>query len=225
MSYFDKKTLTFLRGLAKNNNKAWFDEHRREYQQHLREPYLALAEDLCDAIALGEPEYQVEPKRAIYRINRDVRFAADKTPYKTNLGITVGRREKHDPTWPGYTVRIGLDGLAVGGGLYNPDAALRDQVRRYLADQHKAVAAVQSDIAFKRHFDGEIRGERNKRLPKEFAELAEAQPLVFNKQWVFWNAWPDPKQLLDADLDAFIVERWQAGRVLNELLKQAVSSG
>ena len=222
MSYFTKKTLTFLRGLDRNNSKGWFDEHRSEYQEHLREPYLALAEDLCEAVGLGEPEYQLDPKRAIYRINRDVRFSNDKTPYKTNLGVTVGRREKHDPAWPAYTVRIGLDGIAVGGGLYRPEPALRDQVRRWFAAHPTAAKSVRDNTKFGLYY-GDISGERNKRLPKDLAELAHDKPLVFNKQWIFWAEWPDPNLLLDPDLDAFIMERWQAGRVLNDVLKRAVT--
>jgi len=222
LSYFTKKTLTFLRGLDRNNSKAWFDEHRTEYQEHLREPYLALAEDLCEAVGLGEPEYELDPKRAIYRINRDIRFSNDKTPYKTNLGITVGRREKHDPSWPAYTVRIGLDGIAIGGGLYMPEPALRDHVRRWFAANPSAASSVLADTKYTTYFT-EISGERNKRLPKDLAELAATEPLVFNKQWIFWAEWPDPKLLLDPDLDQFIMERWQAGRALNDVLKRAVT--
>jgi len=223
MSYFTKQTLTFWRGLAKNNSKAWFDDHRKEYQEHLRAPYLALAEDLCEAINLGEPEYELDPKRAIYRINRDIRFSADKSPYKTNLGITIGRREKHDPSWPAYTVRLGVDGISIAGGLYMPDTALRDHVRRWMAANPKPVASVLRSKPFVEHF-GEIKGERHKRLPKDLGALAADQPLVFNKQWIFWGDWPDAKLLLDPDLDQFIVERWQAGRALNDVLKQAIQA-
>lgn len=223
MSYFSKKTLTFWRGLAKNNSKAWFDEHRKEYEEHLREPYKALAEDLCEAISLGESEYQLDPKLATYRINRDTRFANDKTPYKTNLGITIGRREKHDWSWPAYTVRVGVDGIAVGGGLYMPKPDLRDDVRRWIAANPKKVQAVTADPDYA-HYFGEITGERNKRLPKDLAPLAANQPLVFNKQWLFWQEWPDTKQLLSPDLDAFIVERWHAGRALNNMLKAAIEA-
>lgn len=222
MSYFTKKSLTFLRGLNRNNSKAWFDEHRKEYQEHFREPYLALAEDLCEAIGLGEPEYELDPKRAIYRINRDIRFSNDKTPYKTNLGITVGRREKHDPSWPAYTTRIGLDGIAIGGGLYMPEPALRDQVRRWFAANPGQATEVVSDPKFAEYF-GAISGERNKRLPKDLASLAVDEPLVFHKQWVFWAEWPDMQLLLDPDLDSFIVERWHAGRALNDVLKRAIT--
>lgn len=223
MSYFSKKTLAFWNGLAKNNSKAWFDEHRAEYQAHLREPYLALAEDLCEAVNLSQPEYELEPKRAIYRINRDMRFSKDKTPYKTNLGITVGRREKHDPSWPAYTVRIGVDGVAIGGGLYRPEAPLRDHVRRWFGTHPGAGAAIENDADFRDYF-GEIGGERSKRLPADLGELAQSEPLVFNKQWVFWAHWPDQKLLLDPDLDKFIVDRWQAGKTLNDVLKAAVSA-
>lgn len=223
MSYFTKATLKFWKGLAKNNSKAWFDDHRGEYQKHLREPYLALAEDLCDAIAMIEPEYQLEPKQATYRINRDTRFANDKSPYKTNLGITIGRHEKHDPAWPAYTVRVGVDGLAIGGGLYRPDTELRDDVRRWMAAHPAKVACVTADDDYVATF-GEIKGERHKRLPKDLAALAVEQPLVFNKQWIFWADWSDASVLLDDDLDQLIVTRWQHGRALNELLKQAVSA-
>ena len=223
MAYFSKQTLAFWRGLARNNSKAWFDEHRSEYEEHWRTPYLALAEDLCEAIALGEPEYQRDPKRAIYRINRDTRFAKDKTPYKTNLGITVGRVEKHDPNWPAYTVRLGLDGLAIGGGLYMPGPELRDHARRWLAANPSQPAAVLADQAFIAAFGG-ISGERHKRLPKDLADLAKDQELVFNKQWVFWNEWPDINLLLDPDLDQFIVDKWQAARPLNDMLKRAIAA-
>lgn len=223
MSYFSKDTLKFWRGLAKNNSKAWFDEHRKEYEQHLREPYKALAEDLCEAISLGEPEYQLGPKAATYRINRDIRFSNDKTPYKTDLGITIGRQAKHDPAWPAYTVRIGVSGIAVGGGLYMPDATLRDHVRRQIAAAPKKIAAVEKNKTFRKHFDG-VRGERNKRLPKELQSAADDQPLIYNKQWIFWNEWPDAKLLLDADLDAYIVDRWHSGRILNEYLKAVVQA-
>lgn len=223
VSYFTKDTLKFWRGLAKHNSKAWFDEHRKDYEQHLREPYKALTEDLCEAISLGEPEYQLGPKAAMYRINRDIRFSKDKTPYKTDLGITIGRTQKHDPSWPAYTVRIGVHGISVGGGLYMPDASLRDHVRHHIAKAPKKLTAVEKSKVFLKHFDG-VGGEQNKRVPKELQEAAATQPLIFNKQWVFWNDWPDANLLLDKDLDAYIVERWHSGRVLNEYLKEAVQS-
>ena len=81
---------------------------------------------------------------------------------------------------------------------------------------------VTNDPAFAQHFK-EIRGERNKRLPRDLAVLAADEPLVFNKQWIFWAEWPDMKLLLDPDLDRFIVERWHAGRALNDVLKRAVA--
>ena len=89
MTFFTNDTVKFWKGLAKNNNKAWFDKNRKAYEQHLKEPYARLASALVEQVSEVEPEYNTPPKQAMYRINRDIRFAADKTPYKTRLGVTM----------------------------------------------------------------------------------------------------------------------------------------
>ncbi|MEL7158481.1 MAG: DUF2461 domain-containing protein, partial [Actinomycetota bacterium] len=143
MTFFTADTVTFWRGLAANNNKAWFDEHRKAYEQHLKGPYNELAQALVEQLAEVEPEYTISASQATYRINRDTRFSNDKTPYKTNLGITVGRNQKHDPDWPAYTVRLGLDTIAVAGGLYMPGNDLRDKVRRYVGEHATELARLE----------------------------------------------------------------------------------
>ena len=148
MAFFTEDTLRFLRGLASNNSKSWFDQHRDDYQHHLKEPYQALAVALVRGVQAREPEYEMDPARATYRINRDLRFAKDKTPYKTDLGITVGRSDRHDPNWPAYTARVGLNGIAVAGGLYMPDNDVRDGVRRYIAEHTASLRTVVSSESF-----------------------------------------------------------------------------
>ncbi|MEM9651262.1 MAG: DUF2461 domain-containing protein [Actinomycetota bacterium] len=224
MAYFTAETLDFWRGLAENNNKVWFDENRTAYETHLRTPYRALAEDLVAEIQDREPEYQIDAAKATYRINRDTRFAADKTPYKTDLGITVGRTAKHDPSYPAYTVRLGLSGIAVAGGMYAPDTALRDHLRRYVGHHHTALTKALGTKPYRKLFGGELQGEQAKRVPKDLAALAEDQPLVFNKQWVFWAGYEDPELLLTDDLGGFILDHWDAARPVNEFFKTAIAA-
>lgn len=224
MAYFTAETLAFLRGLAKNNSKAWFDENRATYEAQLKAPYRALAEDLVAEIRDREPEYQTDPTKAVYRINRDTRFSNDKTPYKTDLGITVGRHQKHDPSYPAYTVRLGLSGVAVGGGMYAPSTTLRDQLRHYIGTNPEPLAAALSAAPYQALFGGALQGERGKRVPKELADLAADQPLVFNKQWVFWVGYPDPDLLLSDDLGGFILDHWDAARPVNEYFKSALNA-
>ena len=224
MAYFTAETLDFWRGLAENNSKAWFDENRKAYETHLKDPYRALAEDLVAEVQDREPEYQIDAGKATYRINRDIRFSNDKTPYKTDLGITVGRAQKHDPAYPAYTVRLGLSGVAIAGGMYAPDTTLRDQLRHYIGTNTKALDKAMGGKPYKKLFGGELQGERAKRVPKELAELAAEQPLVFNKQWIFWAGYDDQDLLTSDDLGGFILDHWDAARPVNQCFKDAISS-
>lgn len=222
MTFFTAKTVKFWNGLAKNNSKAWFDEHRKEYEAHLKKPYGALVEALVEQVRELEPEYTIEPKQAKYRINRDVRFAADKSPYKTELGITIGRHEKHDPSFPAYTCRVSTKGIWVAGGLYNPDPELRDHVRRYVGKHAEELAAIEADGTDFANTFGTLQGEAHKRVPAELKELVAAEPRVLNKQWVFWAEFADPKLFTSDNLDQFILDKWEAARPAQEFLKQAV---
>lgn len=221
MSFFSQETLEFWRGLARDNSKAYFDMHRKDYERYLKEPYQALAAALVAGVQEHEPEYQIDPRKATYRINRDVRFSKDKSPYKTELGLTVGRSEKHDATYPGYTCRVGINGIAVAGGLYRPDTELRDRVRRIVGEQSAHLREVLADPEFVDTF-GELGGEAHKRPPAELKELVAIEPLVLNKQWVFWTDFEDPELLLLPELDHFILDQWAAARPVMEFLKQAV---
>ena len=219
--FFTEETLKFWRGLARDNSKSYFDAHRSEYEQHLKEPYQALAAALVAGLQAEEPEYQLDPRKATYRINRDVRFSKDKSPYKTELGITIGREQKHDASYPGYTCRVGVKGIAVAGGLYMPDTELRDRVRRIVGEQSTQLRELLAEPDFVDTF-GELGGDAHKRPPADLKELVEVEPLVLNKQWVFWTDFEDPELLLMPDLDQFILDQWAAARPVMEFLKSAV---
>ena len=91
MAYFDKRFYQFFEGLAMDNSKAYFDAHRKVYEQAVREPFKELVGDMIMRVREHEPEIAIEPKDAIFRINRDIRFTKDKTPYKTHVGAHISR--------------------------------------------------------------------------------------------------------------------------------------
>ncbi len=222
MTFFTTDTVKFWKGLAKNNSKVWFDKNRKDYETHLRDPYKRLAEALVEQLQEVEPEYSIPAKKATYRINRDTRFAADKTPYKTKLGITIGREEKHNPSWPAYTVSVGVDGIWIAGGLYMPGTELRDHVRRYVGANAAELKKIErKSTKFAKTF-GALQGEAHKRAPAELKELVEVEPRVLNKQWVFWRDFEDPKRFIDPKLDQFILDQWEVARPAMEFLKDAV---
>ena len=224
MTFFTDDSAAFWRALAKNNSKVWFDENRQAYERHLKAPYSELAQAVVEQLKELEPEFTIEPEQAVYRINRDIRFSADKTPYKTELPITVGRSQKHDPDWPAYTVRISVDRIAVAGGLYAPGTELRDKVRGYLGQHLADLKKVERrSTRFAKTF-GVLHGDAHKRVPAELRELVEIEPRVLNKQWVFWAEFTDSKLFTDPKLDQFILDKWEAARPAQEFLKAAVRS-
>src|ERR1700716_2946389 len=81
---FTKRALGFLRGLARHNEKPWFEAHRDEYEAEIRQPMRELIEDLDTRFAQFAPEIGGDPKRSMFRINRDIRFSTDKSPYNTH---------------------------------------------------------------------------------------------------------------------------------------------
>ena len=224
MTFFTNDTVRFWKGLAKNNTKAWFDENRKSYEQHLKDPYQRLAAALVEQITEVEPEYSTTPKQAMYRINRDIRFSADKTPYKTRLGVTVGRNEKHDPNWPAYTVSVGVDGIWVAGGLYQPGTELRDHVRRYVGENMAELKKIErKSTKFAKTF-GALQGETHKRATPELKPYVDDEPRVLNTQWVYWRDFQNPKQFVDPKLDQYILDQWEAARPAMDFLKDAARS-
>ena len=79
----DQNYISFFKGLEKNNYKEWFDEHRKEYDDYVRKPFIELIEALIPALLEIEPKLHTDAKKTLFRINRDVRFSKDKTPYNT----------------------------------------------------------------------------------------------------------------------------------------------
>src|SRR5260370_27321621 len=81
---FPAATLTFLRGLKRHNERPWFEAHRDEYEAVVKDPMRDLIEEMDVRLARLAPEIIGDPKRSMFRIYRDIRFSADKSPHKTH---------------------------------------------------------------------------------------------------------------------------------------------
>lgn len=132
---FSKATFAFLRGLEKNNDKAWFDAHRDDYEAHLIEPAKAFVSAVGERLARKFPDVHAEPRvnGSIFRINRDVRFSKDKTPYKTHLDLWFWEGPEHSRSkdCPGYYFRLTPKQLILGAGMHGFD---KDKLARYRAN-------------------------------------------------------------------------------------------
>ncbi|HIP48632.1 MAG TPA: DUF2461 domain-containing protein [Lutibacter sp.] len=219
MKYFTKKYLKFFKNLAANNHKDWFDENRKEYEQEVREPFKFFIGDLIKAIGTIDKEIQLEPKNAIFRINRDVRFSKDKTPYKLFNSAIISKGGRKDKTYPGLYIELNPEKLGVYGGLFMPDTKQVYQTREYIISHAKEFDKIINDKKFTKYY-GIIKGKQHIRIPKEFRESAEQQNLLYNKQW-YYEAALSPKIILKDNLLETIVDYYKVSNNLQRFLIKA----
>ena len=89
MAYFTNEYFAFFKELAGNNNKDWFDANRKRYEEHVKDPFKHFLQDLINAIKVLDDRIDLTPNQAGFRINRDIRFSKDKTPYKLNRSAII----------------------------------------------------------------------------------------------------------------------------------------
>ena len=128
--------LRFLGDLAENNNRDWFETNKARYEEDVREPARAFVRAMAPRLVKVSREFVADDRRvggSIMRINRDVRFAKDKSPYKTNLGIQFRHRTGKDVHAPGLYVHIQPGLLFLGSGMWQPEPDALHALRTAIA--------------------------------------------------------------------------------------------
>jgi uncharacterized protein (TIGR02453 family) len=185
-TYFSNEFLNFFKELKKNNNRDWFNAHKQSYIEFVKEPFERYIADVIQMVHQYDSSVQISPKDAIFRIYRDVRFSKDKSPYKTQVSAVVspkGRKFKEDI---GIYIELSNDKCRIYSGVYMPDKEMLYRIREYICDYSEKFLELISDKKFQKLF-GEIRGEKNKIIPKEFKQTAQQIPLLYNKQFYFFT--------------------------------------
>jgi uncharacterized protein (TIGR02453 family) len=221
MAYFDERFYGFFEGLALDNSKAYFDANRRTYHEAVRDPFTELVADMIERLKEHDPKLDIRPRDAIFRINRDIRFSKDKTPYKTHMAAAISRGGRKDHGYPGFYFHLGADGVHAGGGVYMPDKEAVNRVRTAIARDPGGFARAIDDPLFKGTY-GQLQGDRLKRVPPEFKEAAEDQPYVANKQW-YYMADLDPEVVVSDDLADELLDRYQAAEGVTGFLRDALT--
>jgi uncharacterized protein (TIGR02453 family) len=134
----------FLKGLAANNNKAWFDAHRAAYDECLIEPGQAFVEAIGPRLRCFAPHVKAEPRvnGSIMRINRDVRFSKDKSPYKTTFDLWFWEGANRGWDMPGFFFRLESDRLILGAGQHHLEKSQLDRFRQAVIDDKTGRALV-----------------------------------------------------------------------------------
>ena len=159
--------LQFLAQLQANNSKEWMDAHRDDYQA-ARQSFIELTAYLLDDLS-NEDEGLIglEPKKCIFRINRDVRFSKDKSPYKLNFGAAMAEGGRHSGN-PVYYIQLQPNNESfIAGGLYQAPTDVLAKVRQEIDYNAAELKQITSSPDFKQQF-GAIQGDSLKRAPKGY---------------------------------------------------------
>ncbi len=166
---FPAESIAFLKKLKKNNDRDWFKAHKDDYEQFVKLPMQSFIASLQPLFGDFAPQFDVHPKRSMFRIYRDTRFSSDKTPYKTHMAahfVLKGKPKGFEGS--GYYLHIAPGEVFIGGGIYMPDNDQLKKIRKTLADNSKEFLSIVNKPSFKKIFPA-INGDKLIRPPKGYA--------------------------------------------------------
>lgn len=222
MTYFGPEFNAFFRELAPNNQKDWFDENRKRYEQHVKIPFQKFVQAAIQEVSLLNPAVKdLEPKDAIFRINRDIRFSKDKSPYKLQMSAVIGPGGKKNFAGNGLYFELTPEHVRFYAGIYEANKDQLLAVRQGIAANLDTFQKLYRAPEFVNLF-GEIRGAKNKILPKELKSLGEKEPLLYNKQFYFFCEHSE-KLTESEDLMSKLLEAYRVAQPLQNFFSKLVS--
>jgi uncharacterized protein (TIGR02453 family) len=176
-AYFSQQTFRFLRDLAENNDRAWFAANRSRYEEHVKAPALELIEEFAPRLKKISPRFAATP-RSLYRLHRDTRFAKDKSPYKTHVGIHFRHERAKDAHAPGFYLHVEPGNVFAGVGIWHPDSDALRRIREHIVERPDSWRRASRAKGFTSTF--ELAGDRLTRPPKGFDP---ASSLIEDLKW------------------------------------------
>lgn len=208
--YFTEDTLGFLRALARNNHRDWFQANKSRYEETVRTPALTFIADMTDELALISPHFLALPRKvggSLMRVHRDVRFGKDKRPYKTNIGIQFRHEQGKDVHAPGFYLHVEPNECFVGVGIWRPDAKALSKIRDTIAEYpDKWLAAIGTE-RFQHHYT--LRGDSLSRPPRGYAKDHPLIDDLKRKDFIALSSLAD-EHVLDARLMSRVLDRFKA---------------
>ena len=180
--YFSEEALRFLRGLKRNNRREWFEPRREVFEREIKQPMLALIERITEGMAEYAPGFMRPASKCLFRIYRDTRFAADKSPYKTHLGAWWARNGLVKTSGGGFYIHIGSTEFVIAAGAYMPEKDQLLAIRRHLLEHHAEWKRIIEQRALLRVFsvhDPMALARAPKGFPAEHPAI----------EWIKWRQW------------------------------------
>lgn len=216
----DVSTLNFLKKLSQNNNREWFNDNRKQYEQ-ARDNFADFINELIPTInEIDDFITDVTPKNSVFRIFRDVRFGKNKDPYKTNFGAAMckgGRKSEYS----GYYLHIKPNGESfVGGGIYHPQPKVLNSIRQEIAFNTEAYENIIHSKPFISNF-GELQGDKLVRPPKGFDKNHTAIEHLKRKDFLMLHKMED-ELVTSSKFKNYCIEKFKEMLPLNQFMRGPV---
>ena len=234
-TYFTPATFKFLRALGRHNERDWFQAHKGQYEEFVKEPSLRLIRDMQAPLHRLSPQLTADPRPiggSLFRIYRDTRFSANKTPYKTHIGISffhaatkatarglAGNAAMGRLDAPVLYLHVEPSGCFTGGGIWHPQAPTLKRLRDFMIDNPRSWQKITGSKSFTRFF--ELSGETLSRPPRGYAtDHALLEDL--KRKDIVASSKLSQADLTGAALPATLIKRFRAMRPLLEWLCMAL---
>jgi uncharacterized protein (TIGR02453 family) len=211
---FRPEAIDFLVELAQNNDRAWFQPHKSEFEALLKDPMEAMVAALAEAFDARGLPLQADPKRSIFRIYRDTRFAKDKSPYKTHMGASFpwvaggsAAEMSHTEHANGAYFHLQPGENFAGGGMWHASKPVLDAFRQRILDDEPGVRRALEDRAFVAEFGPVDSHESLKRVPPGYPADHPMADLFRYKDLVFGRRLSD-EEVYSPDLPAILADAY-----------------
>jgi uncharacterized protein (TIGR02453 family) len=214
--YFRPAALTFLRNLARHNDREWFQPRKAIFEAELKEPMLAIVRKITDAMMDFAPNHVRPAEKSLFRIYRDTRFSSDKRPYKTHVAAWWTHTGLDKTSGAGYYFHISPKDVIIAAGSYMPEKDQLAAIRHWLLDHHQDFKKLLQNPKVRKHFT-EFEGNALTRPPKGFPCDHPALDLIQCRQWGLHATLP-ANAALKPDIAAVVIRHFKlAAPIVNAL--------
>jgi uncharacterized protein (TIGR02453 family) len=217
-THFSPEALKFLRSLARNNDRNWFQPRKPIFDRDVKAPMLALITEINHAFEGFAPDHIRQPEKTMLRIYRDTRFSNDKSPYKKHIAAWWIRHGLEKTSGAGYYLHLSGKELVIAAGVYMPSPPQLLAIRRHLLEHHAELQRILSGKRLVKLMPDDEATSLT-RAPKGFPPDHPGIALIMNKQWGRSVSLP-AEMALQPTLLRDVVQRFEAAAPMVELLNQ-----
>ncbi|MFD1552383.1 TIGR02453 family protein [Putridiphycobacter roseus] len=219
MAQIQKSIFKYINDLKKNNNREWFAENKDRYEFE-KEHFILFADDLLNEVKQHDHLENLNGKKSIFRIYRDVRFSKNKAPYKAHFSGSFKRATKQ--LRGGYYFHIEPNNSFVGGGFWGPESKDLKKMRYNIAEFEDEFRAILNNKALKKQF-GELQGDQLKTAPKGIDKAHPAIDLLRYKQYILTRSFTD-EEVLSPNFMQEVNSAFKAMRPFLDFMSEALTT-